>query len=263
MAALGYKHNRESFRALSTALPYRDLRDLCDGDAEKAYALLMGRAGLLPDSLPENADEESREFLRMLWDYWWRHESSLIHSATLAPEWHTAGVRPQNHPERRIAAAACIFSAGSPLDEILAPSTTIPYWNSRLSLGGKIQKKPIALIGNDRRAAIVTNTIAPFMAACGEDVTSILDKLPPLEFNALTKEMMNALMGGDYNAAKYRHALVQQGLIQIFSDYCLDQRVSCGKCPFAAALRKMGESRTEKTEKRTRRIAQSDEDGLR
>ena len=237
MAALGYKHNRAPFRRLAAALPVDRLQDVSGGNAVTAYAVLMGKAGLLPVSLPDSADSSCRTFLRELWDKWWRHEASLPRPGETVEGWRRAGVRPQNHPQRRLAAAACMFCRKMDMTDILNTKDEIPCLDRHLTLGGPAQGENTALLGTERKSAILANIIVPFMAACGRDAAAALDMLPPQDFNSVTKEMMNTLMGGDYNPAKYRHALVQQGLIQVFNDFCTRKDNSCEQCKFAAALR--------------------------
>lgn len=248
MAALGYKQNRRPFREIATAAPVSELRTVSDNNPEVAYAILMGIAGLLPNSVRSAADDECRSFIRKLWDHWWRHQSIYADRHVSPPAWKLSSLRPQNHPARRLAAAASLFcsprslleqielSGTRSLSTILSRTDAIPYWQTRLSLTGKKQEKPVSLLGGDRVAAIVTNILIPFLAAQGCDTSECLSSLPTQDFNSITREMMSLLMGGDYNQSKYKSGAVQQGLIQIFSDYCLKKDSTCAECSFAQAL---------------------------
>jgi hypothetical protein len=49
--------------------------------------------------------------------------------------------------------------------------------------------------------------------------------------------MAYTLFGPDHNPAEYRTGLRQQGLIQMFHDFCLVNRCDCGRCALPGALR--------------------------
>jgi hypothetical protein len=170
--------------------------------------------------------------------------------------WRLSGVRPQNHPVRRIAAGAALFSRPTSLvtgisalkteepetwlkqaASALQENTAFPYWHRRLSLGGKPQHSDIALLGTRRVSAVVTNVLIPYMAALDIDVTSLLDVLPPEQDNCLIRQTAFTLFGRDHNPAFYRHGLRQQGLIQIFHDFCLNKRSTCSQCRLPPALK--------------------------
>lgn len=252
MAALGYKHNSSQFRIIATATPFKD--PSMPSDLNTAYAVLLGTAGLLPADIDSNSDPEVKEFIRLLWDHWWKHESTFTQRIKEPLKWNLSSVRPQNHPARRLALAASLFhSAPSMPDKLtslletgsvtipsltslLAPPAAILHWEKRLSLTGSKQTKSAAMLGKDRIAAILINILIPFLNAIDCDITGLIEELPPENFNAVTRAMLELLTGPDTNTALYRHALVQQGLIQIFSDFCLDKHNSCSTCPFAKAL---------------------------
>lgn len=84
---------------------------------ELAEALLFGAAGLLPDrggegSRAERVDELRVRGLRRLW-------SPLSIPAMRRSDWRFHGVRPNNWPTRRLAAAARLFT------ECLPPPPTV------------------------------------------------------------------------------------------------------------------------------------------
>ncbi|MBN1556966.1 MAG: DUF2851 family protein [Lentisphaerae bacterium] len=259
-AALGYKHNSAPLRALARRVPYALLRDSC-ADALDAYTLLVGAAGLLPTRPSPRWDRATRTFVRRLWSIWWKRHAAGRHPAQ-AGNWRLDGLRPQNHPVRRLAAAALLFGpptdladrfAGIPLDKpgtavaalqrLFAEVTTpgrdsgLAYWTHRLSFGRPPGPKPVALLGAPRRAAVVTNVVLPFLAVQGRTVTPLLDVLPAGQDNALLRETAHALFGRDHDPALYRDGIRRQGLLQIFHDFCLNNRNACRDCPLPAALR--------------------------
>jgi hypothetical protein len=257
MTALGYKNNRAPFRYLAEQLPLETLRKASVRHTLKAYALLMGVAGLLPAQTPSRWDAETRAFVRQLWDHWWKHQAAWGARALRRKSWKLSGLRPQNHPQRRLMLAAILFTREDTLTQSLtALDTTAPdecfrqiaaflqpvadtYWRCRLTFAGKKQSAPIALMGTQRIAAIVSNVFVPFLAALGKLQVMrpvFLCRLPPEEDNQIIRQTAHNLFGPDHNPDLYRSGLRQQGLIQIFHDFCLTDRSRCENCLLLKAL---------------------------
>jgi hypothetical protein len=172
--------------------------------------------------------------------------------------WSLSGVRPANHPLRRLMAAACLFAdraALAPLagDPSAAPGSDWPeaasrflqgagsrtYWSHRLGLLGERRRRATALIGPGRAAAILANALVPFRVACRTWETGdgeVLRHLPPEDDNSLVRVAGHAILGRDQHPALYRTGLRQQGLLQIHQDFCLNSRTGCRDCPLPAAL---------------------------
>ncbi|MGI6495688.1 MAG: DUF2851 family protein [Kiritimatiellia bacterium] len=243
LAALGYKRNAAAGRALAAILPLSAWRA---GDTpERAYARLLGAAGLLPPA-DEGRDDDARDFLRSLWDTWW-HDP--VDSPGAPPAWALDATRPVNHPARRLAAAAVLFTADPrPADRFAALAATDPaafperaisllaglsmdYWTRHASLAGAACRRTGgALVGRNRAAAIVNNLLLPFLVATGV-LADTPSKLPAEDLNAPMRTAANHLLGRDHNPALYRRdGLLQQGLLQIHTDFCLRARCGCENC---------------------------------
>jgi len=68
-------------------------------------ARLLGLSGLMPGD-PPKARMETAPYLKLLWDSWWR-ERGVLTDFILPPKvWRMNGLRPANHPHRRLALAA-------------------------------------------------------------------------------------------------------------------------------------------------------------
>ena len=96
-------------------------------------------------------------------------------------------------------------------------------------------------MGTNRVAAIVSNVCVPFLAALGNRQVmrpAFLRRLPPEENNQIVRQTAHNLLGPDHNPDLYRSGLRQQGLIQIFHDFCLTDRSRCGNCALLKALAK-------------------------
>lgn len=251
MSALGYKHNRTPFRTLAEQCPLTELREDSGRNATTAYALLLGIAGLLPAQTDSGWDPETRAFVRQLWDRWWKQQAKWSHRILKPGAWKLNGIRPQNHPRRRLMAAALLFAQKMmPAEFLLSLQTHQPeqglarnmawlqpegktYWRDRLALGGRRQAKRAALIGKQRAAAMVSNVILPFLAALDSSRypgPGLLRRLPPEEDNTIVRQAASYLLGPDHNPKLYQTGLRQQGLIQIFTDFCLNDRSRCSAC---------------------------------
>jgi len=223
MSALGYKNNKQPFRRLATLLPLQQLRTMVATPTE-AYALLMGVSGLLPRNMLSDWSGETQQFVRQLWDIWWK-KSGTFSSITLnKSDWRFQNLRPVNHPVRRLMAAAhYVFDipdvAQNPEKLSTFPST---YWRTHLSW--KKECSPTALVGRSRANAMITNVLIPWRAATNS---------VPIQFEALAREPLNhiikqtafALFGPDHTQKIYRSALARQGIIQVFYDYLLPRRM--------------------------------------
>lgn len=261
MRALGYKNNKAPFKYLAENLPISALREDAAGDQTQAYALLMGLAGLLPETVKSGWDTETRTFVRDIWDRWWKLEGKWGKLAIPQTEWTRASQRPQNRPERRLMAAASLFTQKKTLSEhwrtmyeaeprvclknVIDELTNLqgPYWNKRLAWSGKPRGKTERLIGRSRAAAIAVNVFLPYLAACNDDIEStkdILQQLPSEAPNNIMRQTAHQIFGPDHPPALYRSAVRKQGLMQIFQDFCLNDRSGCRDCRFPALLRDWG-----------------------
>lgn len=253
MTALGYKNNKRNFRRLAGLVPVSEL--LLTKDNTEAYAILMGAAGLIPSRIAPNWDRETSVFVRKLWDVWWKRRSEWEDRTMSSKEWQTAGMRPHNHPIRRMAAAASIARSLPSIEKELArrsatepekwcrnacslikKTATMKYWRKRLSLEGCVHQSDIALLGDHRVAAILSNVIIPYMLAADVDVTEIVQNLPPEDNNSIIRLMAYTLLTRDHNPALLETGLRQQGLIQIFQNFCLVNTEGCSSCQFAQIL---------------------------
>lgn len=248
MTALGYKKNRTPFRSLAQALPFASWGP--QTDAKTLYAHLLGLAGLLPTQ-NHAVDPPARPFIRQLWDHWWRTGTE-----NLSLDWHLSGSRPTNHPHRRLAAAAALFS-GTPtllsqidalsrerpknwisqLTRAFARRATMPFWEKRLSLTGAATTQKTALLGKRRIAAIISNVVIPLDIAERDPKPQTPLVLPLEHDNSQIRATAARLLGRDMNPAFYATGLRQQGLIQICQDFCLNTRSDCQDCTFAKSIR--------------------------
>ena len=240
MGALGYKQNSQNFRSLARMFPLAEWGD----DVFDNYAVLLGLGDLIPDPSTTSANAG---FVRDLWDRWWR---SPLKGRAEPPKWRLDSVRPLNHPVRRLAAAAALFTDRERLSaflDALDPSrskfvrevckaissmASFPEMEPLTSLSRKAGK-PCALIGPAAASAITTNVVLPYLGAIRPDAREVLCKgIPSETISAPMRTMANRLFGRDHNpSALYASSgLRQQGLLQIFADFCLSAKSGCDYC---------------------------------
>lgn len=246
MDMLGYKQHRESFRSLASLVPLASIKDC---KPLEAYAILMGTAGLLPKNPRTAIPSENARFIRKVWDIWWRHKNTT--SSTAPMQWQGPIGRPANNPARRLAAAATFFTQPAPwqtvmtalqsssplkaLRESFTPRGDLQFWLHHNTWETKTLAKPHALMGPGRIAAWINNVLLPLAAADGTPIESLLPLYQPEPINAIIRQTAARLLGRDHNPALYcRSGIMQQGIIQIFQDYCSG---GCHACALADALR--------------------------
>ncbi|WP_372808884.1 DUF2851 family protein [Pontiella sp.] len=223
LAALGYKNNKTPFRRLATLLPLARLKARANSPDE-AYALLLGLSGLLPKNPDPKWTPETKTFIRQVWDFWWKQPEKLQEPALDKASWTLAGIRPANHPVRRLMAAAHYAFPPLQLVNRFTLLTQFPANHWQTHIGWKTRCAPTALVGQTRANAIVTNILVPFRAATGSTEPN-LDKLPVEPSNSIIRQTAFTLFGPDHSAKVYRSALARQGLIQIFHDYLITHRL--------------------------------------
>ncbi len=253
LAMLGARKNCTPCRRLAGTVPRG--REAGPLEVEALYARLLGAAGLLPD--PNRLKmPEAQAFARALWDLWFRSGGGA-EAEPEARQWVLSGIRPANHPQRRLAVAAMLFSAPrrvlDALDQISRSDPAawardcirvfesvppLPYWERRLRWDGPPTGEPVAGLGRNRTATLLANVVVPLILAEHPEQLALADALPSEDLGAPAREAAHRLFGRDHNPAFYaRQGLLQQGLLAIHHDFCLRARGGCAACPLARHLR--------------------------
>ena len=104
--ALGYKHNAWPMQALAESKSRWSAR-VATGESRafEIQAQLLGVGGLLPYELTRS-QKASDTFLRRTWDVWWRERDAFADCTLPRTIWKFHGLRPANHPQRRLALAS-------------------------------------------------------------------------------------------------------------------------------------------------------------
>ena len=243
---LGYGGNALALRLLAQRLPLATLKS----DATAAEAILFGAAGFLSPDLHEQAPPDTREYLRGLWETWWKHRTRFEVTPQRAIPWKLHGQRPANHPHRRIGALATLLAAWplyrrlalarpfkvKPLLDLLQ-SLEHPFWSHRHTLTSTLTAHKLALFGRSQGLELLANHLVPL--AFYEDAMSFKDyhKLRHSAPNEKVRRCAIRLFGSLSLAQPWlRRVAHHQALLQIYHDFCLEDFSDCLQCPFPEQL---------------------------
>jgi Protein of unknown function (DUF2851) len=245
-AALGYKQNKLPFTLLAQRLPLKMLRAL----PNETEAILFGVASFL--ATPDLAEFESgtRQYLRLLWERWWPRRAELERLILPPRTWRLSGTRPLNHPQRRLAALAGIVAGWPKLLRSLGKDELAParqfflelqhtFWNFHYTLSSETSTAEMALVGETRITEILANVILPWRHLHERAVWPDFAQLPARLTNRRIETGAARLFGDDPRRPRFlRTVAQQQGLLQIYEDFCLQDDSDCAQCPFPEQMQK-------------------------
>lgn len=237
-------------------------------------ALLFGVSGLLPASEAVGADDAAKAHIASLRSFWEELGAALADDALDPAQWSFDSTRPPNFPTRRIAALARIAARalqhglsnairqaiGTP-EGRLAPrqlqtrraqlldfflSLADPFWDARTHFAGKPLAHPLRLVGADRAHTIIADGLLPVLLyQARRDADRPFEELlhqffaayPKLPSTNITRFMAMRLFGRPEAEVKMlRSARAQQGLYQLYTDFCDSETATCHHCPLIRLL---------------------------
>ena len=192
--ALGYKHNVWPMQNLA------ELRPRWMHGKDPAFALqarLLGVSGLLPAELPR-VQASGDGYLRRVWDCWWRERDEFSDCILPRAVWKFHGLRPANHPQRRLALAAHWLASGNLVSKLerwcateisdgraalprgqadrqVSPTRLVDtlrkilevehdeFWSWHWTFRSARLKKPQPLLGDARVTDLAVNVILPWL----------------------------------------------------------------------------------------------------
>ncbi len=272
--ALGYKHNVWPMQRLAELRP----RWAAGGTETVALqARLLGISGLLPADLSRSAQSGTNLYLRRVWDQWWREREEFSDCLLPRTLWRCHGLRPANHPQRRLALAShwagdedlgpklerwCVQTrperalVGSLLEALSVASDE--FWSWHFTFSSARLRKAQPLLGSARATDLAINVVLPWLwiraiEGRNETVQRAIEQRffawPSAEDNSLLRLARQRLLGAA-NKRLLSTAAAQQGLIQIVRDFCEHSNALCEKCAFPELVREWNESKDIKRWKR-------------
>lgn len=235
---LGYRVNKEAMGLLAHRVPLARLgRDV--------EAILFGTAGFLVPVLPEKTGDEARSYHASVWGRWWKIRDEWELQGERALPWRFSGIRPQNHPHRRLGALAATVHRWNEMTGLLCAdkvkgltkwlvSLEHSYWSRYFCLPSAPLKRKTALVGESRVRDFLVNHVLPYDES--ETAWSAYRALHGGEAPSSVEQTAHHLFGvGGLPRRLLGMAYVQQALLQIRQDYC---SVSvCQDCLFFEKLR--------------------------
>ena len=262
LRALGYKHNVWPMQRLAELGP-RISPASAKISPLALQARLLGIGGLLPNELTRQ-QASTDDYLRRLWDFWWREREGFSDCVMPRAVWHFHGLRPANHPQRRLALAAHWLARGdlgSQLEKWCAtdaeasgqPASLLAklqiasddFWSWHWTLRSKRLAKPQPLLGSTRVTDLAVNVILPWLwVRAGESKNQTAQRQieqryftwPRAEDNAVLRLARQRLLGSA-SPKSMTGAAAQQGLLQIVRDFCEHSSALCSNCQFPELVR--------------------------
>jgi hypothetical protein len=253
--ALGYKNNIWPMLNLAETKP-RWSRGA--NSTFEIQARLLGVSGLLPDDLTR-AQKSSDTFLRRAWDFWWRDRDEFETCILPRECWRFHGLRPANHPQRRLALASHWLASQNLVAKIEGwCAAEIPdkkllesiheifqverddFWSWHWTFKSARMAKPQPLLGAARVTDLAVNVVLPWLwiraqEGGNEKILAEVERRffawPAAEDNSVLKLARQRLLG-TANPRVLKNAATQQGLMQIVRDFCEHSNAICTDCRF-------------------------------
>ena len=243
--ALGSKSNKLPFLLLAQRVrpgPPLNRRGVTE-------AVLFGVSGFLRETDLAACREDARVYLRGIWDSWWPRRGEYDNLTVPSGLWKCGGVRPLNHPHRRIgalgelarrwkSASAALRSAEPDAIGRFFAGLSHPYWDHHCTLGGMPSPRAMALVGPDRASAILMNVALPWAVGEKNAALETLMALRAPDYNLRVKTAALRLFGIEARRVpELKMAVHQQGLLQIYEDFCCQDVSDCMRCRLPEQLK--------------------------
>jgi RNAse (barnase) inhibitor barstar len=223
-------------------------------------------------------DKYSIEYVREIDGMWSVIKNDIENKPMDGELWCFKYSRPGNFPTRRIAAISHLLSENfetgifrkilesfekvdgnknevKRIKKIIKNTESIfmelydDYWSYYHIFEGKRLRGPERLIGNDRSSVIFINIIIPILLAYARKTDDLVleERLfkvyklhPKLSPNNVTRFMSCRIFGQDTQKRNIvNNARRQQGLIQIFKDFCESNDIACKRCVLLLSINSM------------------------
>lgn len=220
-------------------------------------------------------DKGTLDYVKEIEGTWSEIKSKIKNERMDGKLWSFKYCRPGNYPTRRIAAISrlladnletglfrLLLKSFDKIDssknkdrqskEIIKNSESIflelydGFWSFYYTFGGKKSKKRECLIGKERSSTIFVNIVIPILLAYArkKDDLSLEEKLfgayklhTKLSSNNIIKFMNCRIFGKDVKKRNtVNSARRQQGLLQIYRDFCESDDIACQRCALLLSI---------------------------
>jgi len=236
--ALGYRNNKLPFTLLAQRFPLALLR----AQRSEIEPLLFAGSGFLNATDLSAMPDDTRGYLRDIWTQWWPRRTEYERLTVPAQLWNLSGVRPANHPQRRVAALAQIVRHW-PVIETLARAANRegirhffsqlahPYWDFHYTLTSKASAARMALVGETRVTDLLLNVFLPGAVTAAPEFWESYRELPAADSNRRVEIAARRMFGRSAMARQLgQRAMTQQGLLQLYEDFCMACDADCARC---------------------------------
>ncbi len=248
---LGYRNNQQPFLLLCQRQPLKLLKKRLPAERE---AILFGISGFMESIRFEDTQPTTRHYLRQLWHDWWRLRDDCQRWLTPAqlPHWQLAATRPGNHPQRRLGALTAMLASWESVSAPLMDASRWSqpnwkatmlglrhdYWATHYTLLAEPAAKPISLIGESRVQEMLANVVYPLLVPERTRLWAEYLELPAMLDNHKLRCAALRLFGDHPHSSQFQKKLHhQQGLLQLYEDFCLEDESACANCPFPERLK--------------------------
>ncbi len=256
---MGYSRFKREFLTVAENIPIEYLDEIISKNSKleasvTAQAVFFVSTGLLESAQSTSEDIRLKE---MLAEYGKVNISTRVANLFSLSDWSMLGCRPVNYPHRRLGAFSHIATECCDIDffrkillSSLAPRSKVAkmmrlftdvsdrFWDVRYNFN-RATRLPKKLIGRDRSISLMVDCVVPFfLALCRAEHDREMEKnlyeayyiVPKPSSNSIIDFMVRNLLGKErrYLIDTVRH---QQGIIQLYNDFCYKAPAGCGQCP--------------------------------
>lgn len=254
--ALGYTKNKDIFRELSNEVNLTFLRHFAPKEDFNLFAefIFFKVSNMLPDNVKSN-DEKVLNYKNEMDEYWKRVGNSFDGLILNREKWHFYQIRPQNFPTIRLAGGVRLLKEviyNNLLGRILNEFEKVNHINSLLNTLRKMLivradgfwkyyynfdikcEQPLNyFIGSTRAEEIILNVVLPFVKVFNtifynKKLCQKVDMLYRTLYQK-TENQLVAQLSVNLSIERFQNqSIFQQGLIELFRDYCSKKR--CREC---------------------------------
>lgn len=266
---LGYSRFKEQFKKMAHCVPHDELKKIIKLNSAKEPGMAVQGTFFwvsgLEDSAHRTSDDSELKELLTHFDSMKYNSLEQIYSAK---DWSLAGCRPVNYPHRRVAAFSQLVTSGFSADyyrklinslrpakegggsrkfvhRLLAEFSGLSdsFWDNHYTFNSR-SRLPKKLIGRDRAISLIVDSLIPFFLAISRTdgqaelehkLAAMYISTPKPSSNAVVDFMERHLFGRNKPTIikSVRH---QQGLIQLYNDFCYTAPGGCSDCQFLEYL---------------------------